>query len=298
MKGKTGASYFLVLVLAVVASIVTSALQRPHSTIRQRSSLYDRVVKTGKIRCGYVVYPPGCIKDPNTGKLSGISVDLLEKVGQNLGLKVEWTEEVGWGSMIEGLQTDRYDMIGAAIWANTTRAKQVDFSMPFFYSGVGVYVRKGDKRFAENLSAIDSPSVKIATIDGEMADVIARADFPSAERVSYPQTSDVSHMLLALATRKADVGFAEPYIVDEFLKSNPGSIENLAMERPIRVFPNTMLFRRGEYEFKAMLDTAIGELVNSGYVDKLIDKYDTEGTLYRNAYPYRMQKRSVESGSR
>src|SRR5438270_6559114 len=74
-------------------------------------SLYDHVVSSGKLRCGYVIYNPGCIKDPNTGKLSGIGVEAMEIVAKKLGLRLEWTEEVGWGTMIEGLQSGRYDIV-------------------------------------------------------------------------------------------------------------------------------------------------------------------------------------------
>ncbi len=49
-------------------------------------STYDRVIQSGKIRCGYIVYPPGCIKDPNTGKLSGIGIDTIELVAKKTGL--------------------------------------------------------------------------------------------------------------------------------------------------------------------------------------------------------------------
>ena len=55
------------------------------------------VIKSGKLRCGYVAYSPGCLKDPNTGELSGIGIDSIKMVAKNLGLQVEWAEEVGWG---------------------------------------------------------------------------------------------------------------------------------------------------------------------------------------------------------
>src|SRR5207253_5761520 len=131
---------------------------------------------------------PGCLKDPNTGKLSGIGIDSLEMAAKNLGLKVEWTEEVGWGSMLEGLQTNRYDMIATPIWTNSNRARLVDFSRPLYYSPINVWVKAGDKRFNEtNLTTLNSPDKVIATVDGETAEVIANEDFPQAKKLSLPQ---------------------------------------------------------------------------------------------------------------
>jgi hypothetical protein len=40
-----------------------------------------------------------------------------------------------------------------------------------------------------------------------------------------------------------------------------------------------------------MLDVAIEDLLNSGYVDKVLDKYEPyPGTFYRVARPYRIEK--------
>jgi ABC-type amino acid transport substrate-binding protein len=65
-----------------------------------KESAFDRILRTQTIRCGYVVYPPSIIKDPNTGRLSGIFYDITEKMGERLNLKIEWTEEVVFPTMI------------------------------------------------------------------------------------------------------------------------------------------------------------------------------------------------------
>lgn len=249
--------------------------------------LYERVMKSGTIRCGYVVDTPGCMKDPATGKLNGIGVDTLEMVAKNLGLKLQWSEEVGWGSMIEGLQANRYDIVASPVWTNANRARLADFSKPIYFSPIFAYVRIGDKRFtANNLDSLNSPKYSIATIDGETAEIIAREDFPTAKKVSLPQLSDVAQMLLSVSTKKADVAFAQLAAAAGFMSNNPGQIE-CVKGKPVRVFPNCWMFRRGQFEFKEMLDTALDQLMNSGAVDKIIRKYEpAPNTLYRVGLPY------------
>ena len=252
-------------------------------------SVYDRVIKSGTIRAGYITYPPALMKDTKTGQMSGIFVETLEKAAENLGLKLKWTEEVGWGAQIEGLQTNRYDIIGSPVWANPTRGKLTTMSIPVYYSGIGIYVRKDDDRFTKDRSKINSPDIKISTIDGETGDLIARTDFPSAKRVSLPQLTDISQLFLEVSTKKADVLFAEPYYAYEFLKSNPNTVKNIAAKQPIRTLGNCYMFKRGEFDFKQMLDVAIEDLLNSGFVDRVIDKYEpVPNTFYRVARPYRL----------
>jgi len=249
-------------------------------------SVYDRVMKSGKIRCAYTICPPGVVKDPNTGKLSGIVIDAMTKAAENLQLKAEFTEEVPWGSQIEGLMSDRYDVV-LYVWVNSTRARSADFTIPLFYSGIGAYVRPNDTRFNNSIEAINDPSVKIATLEGEGSSMIAKSQFPKAKELAIPQLSGLNELLLNVSSGKADVTFVELSNAADYLKQNPNSVKNVALKKPINLFPNSVMFKRGEIEFKDMLDNAFAELLNSGYVEALNKKYESfPGAVYPVASPY------------
>ena len=258
---------------------------------QQATSTYDRVIETGVIRAAFTTYPPAAMRDPTTGEMSGIFVDALERAASNLGLRVEWTEEVGWGAQIEGLEAGRYDIIGSPVWANPTRGKLATMSRPLYYSGIGVYVRGNDNRFRASASgdwsALNVASVRIATIDGETGDLIARNQFPTAQRVSLPQTADISQLFLQVSNNHADVLFAEPYFAREYARNNPRALTNLAAQRPISVLGNCYMFRRNEFQMKHMIDAAMEELLNNGYIDQLLQEYEGGDTFYRVALPYR-----------
>jgi polar amino acid transport system substrate-binding protein len=250
-------------------------------------SLYDRVLRTGKIRAAYAVAYPFLIKDPNTKKISGIGYEILDLATKRLGIKLELTEEVLWGTMIEGLRTNRYDIVAYPVWANSQRARAADFSRAICYSPVCAYTRYGDKRIDSPLRAVAEGKYKIATLDGEMSEMIAKSDFPKAKCLSLPQASTVTDILMSVAAGKADVTFVQPVVADDFLKHNPKSVQNITVQSPIRVFPNTFMFKVGEPEFKAMLNTALDEIANSGELEKIIAKYEPYPKAYlRCASPY------------
>jgi len=283
------------LVLSVVAmSLLSSSCKEPETTAAQATthapvSVYERVSTSKVLRAAYITYPPAVVRDPKTKQLSGTFVETLEQAAKNLGWTVKWTEEVGWGSQIEGLQTDRYDIVGSPVWANPTRARLTTLSRPVYYSGIGIYVRKGDRRFVGKTAAINDPKLRIATIDGETADLIARTQFPLAQRVSLPQLSDISETFLQVSTGKADVAFAEPFFGSAFLKANPGVITNIAETTPIKTLGNCYMMKPGEPQLKQALDVAIEDLQNSGFIDQLLDKYEpSPNTFYRVAQPYRV----------
>jgi ABC-type amino acid transport substrate-binding protein len=269
------------LFLAVFLFLSTSGLLRAES-------VYDRVMRTGTIRVGYLTSPPGVIRDPNTGAMAGIAVEALNRAAANLSLKVDYVEETQWGTMIEGLATGRYD-VAMMVWGNAARARLADFSIPLFYSAVNAYVRPDDRRFDHGLEAgLRDPAVRIATVDGDVTESIALSRFPEVKRVELPQNADVAQLMLAVTTRKADVNFEEAASARYFTDHNPGSLKNATPDKPVGICGNVLVFKRGEFEFERMLDHALEEQIDLGFVDRLIKKYEPfPGALYPAALPYR-----------
>lgn len=286
MSGRTG---ICALVVGLAALLLTSCSTSDGVRSTKNESLYERVMRTGKIRAAYVLSPPFCSKDPNTGKISGMSIEAIELIAKKLGLTVEISEEVGWGTALEGIQTGRYDMMATPFWTNPDRAKIAGFSKPLFFSPVFAYIKRGDDRFKGHLEKVNSPDVKIVTIDGETAQVIANADFPKAKRLSLTQMTDYAQLLLSVATAKADIAFVEPITAGLFMQNNPNAIEILDADHPLRIYPNCWMFARGEYEFKAMLDTVLDEVINSGAMDRMLNKcHLAPNMVLRVALPYQV----------
>ena len=279
------------------ATLMLAGCIHPQGETPRAESVYDRIVRTKTIRAAWLTYPPAAIKDTVSGKMSGIFVDTLNRIGSDLGIKVEWMDgETPWGQQIEGLNEDRYDIVGSPVWANPVRGELTTLSRPVYYSGIGIYVRQNDSRFpndwsvdgvTERIHLINRPEVRITTIDGETGDLIARTQFPSAQRVALPQNADIAEMFLNVANAKADITFAEPYFAYEYLKNNPGKIRNIAEQSPIRVLGNVFMVKKNEQQLKQMIDTDLEDLLNSGFIDILLAKYEpAPGLFYRNALPY------------
>jgi ABC-type amino acid transport substrate-binding protein len=289
MNGKNITTLVLSIVFSVTLSIVAVFFMKTNDSSDSSSvKMYRSVIESGEIRAAYYVGAPYFIKDPNTNEITGIFAEVVEKAASKLDLKVKWVEEVGFGDMVTGLESGRYDIVGSGIWINAARGKGADFSIPLLYDVVGVYVREDDTRFDNNIELINSEDIRISAIDGEMAAVIANTDFPKAELVSLPQLADFSQMILNVVNNKADVTFLGLAAANNYLKNNPGTITNIAKEAPIRVFPTAIMIKRGEYEFKRMLDLALMEMINNGEVEKIIKAYEElPYSHYRAAYPYR-----------
>lgn len=266
-------------VVTLIVSFIGVRLFVPASTVKS-GDLAQKVLANKEIRVGYIAYPPGLIKDPNTGKLSGIFYDALNEAGKKLGVKVTWAGETTWGTMLEDVNSGKFDMIGSPVWQSAARGTQVDFSRPLMYSVIAVFARPNDHRFDTSYDAINSSNVTISIIDGELAQSIAKEKFPNAKVLSLPQTADVSQNYLNVVSGKADVVIEEIPTANDYLRNNPGSIRNVQPNNPLTINGNTMLIPQNQMAFKDMLNTALGEELNSGYIDTLIKKYETSKSSF------------------
>ena len=252
--------------------------------------VYARVMETGKVRCGYVISQPALMKDPNTAELSGISYEAMNKMGEILGLEVEWVEEVGWGTLFAGFESGRYDALCSAIWSMPQRALKGEFLDPMWFGAVHAWARPGDPRFQNGLKDIDWSTLKISTLDGHISANVANKHFPEAETISAPDLSMISEVFVMVSTEKADITFEQNYVGNEFLENNPGAVVNITEGNPIKAYPTAIIVPAGEFRLQTVLNSAQAELMNSGEIDKLIDKYETHlGSFLRVAKPYEVE---------
>jgi ABC-type amino acid transport substrate-binding protein len=282
--------FLLVLLVAVVTSFLTAHFMQPSSgggTEKQaHESAYERVMRTGILRCGYINYPPHFIIDPNTSKKSGIMHDIIEEAARLLKIKVEWVEELGWGNTVTAIQSHRIDAVCTSFWQNPVEGKYLSFSMPLFYSGVTPYVQSDDDRFAD-LSLLNDPAISISATDGNMAFLIAQQDYPKAKILSLPNMSEETNQLLNVAMGKADVTFIETYLGEEYRQNNPNKLKPLFLSHPIRLFGNTVALPLNDVPLKSMLDSAFVQMLYGGSIDRIIKKYEeVPNAIFRVAKPY------------
>jgi polar amino acid transport system substrate-binding protein len=241
-----------------------------------KESAYDRVIRTGTLRCGYGVFPPMILKDPNSGEINGIFADVMRAVGKAADLKIEFVEEVDWGAIPAALQAGRIDAMCASMWETARRGKFVAFTDPVFYSTMRAFARADDKRFDNNPAALNEPAVKLSVNDGDASLEIADRDFPRAQRVYKTQMAGEDFLLMNVASGKADATFTAPSIVTAFSKTNPGKLREIPMDKPLSVYANVIGVDIHEHELRSLLNSAIAELRYNGTIAKIFDKYGPE----------------------
>ncbi len=244
--------------------------------IGHAETAYERIQRTGTIRCGYVLWSPYLIKDPNTGGMSGLAYDYMSAIANELDLKLEWTEETGWGTFQEGLNTGRYDLMCVPVFQSGQRARIALLSTPLYYGALLAYARADDTRFDGDFAAANKPDVTIADVDGDATQAVRRMLFPNAKELAFPQMSDTSMYVLSVVTGKADIVFINLREANRYNETATVKVRPIAGGKPVRLFGVSLAMKSDELALKAMLDSAIETVVTSGAAAHLVAPYAPE----------------------
>ncbi|WP_325108115.1 transporter substrate-binding domain-containing protein [Luteolibacter pohnpeiensis] len=87
--------------------------------------------------------PPFAMKDSH-GNWTGLSIDLWKETAGRMNLDYEFQEMPTPESLVDGVRDGKLDASIAAITVTADRAQKVDFTHPYFNSGLGIVVPAAD----------------------------------------------------------------------------------------------------------------------------------------------------------
>lgn len=251
------------------------------------STRWEEVKARGTLRCGYLIWPPFVERNMNTGEMEGSTVAIVEKMAANLALKVEWSTEVDMAHMLSGF--NKYDMVCSPLISNSFRARESDFTVPLGYIGTYAWVRQNEDRFGDSPVALNDPQVRIAVIDGESSQEVAKEDFPKATLITLPHVAAGGQLMMEVAGGKADVVLTEAFSMELYEKGNPGQIRALS-KTPVRLSALAFPLPPNEYEFKRVLDIALGELQETGMIERILRPYENEDGMAKILLPAKLYR--------
>lgn len=146
--------------------IALAALVAAAGTV-QATELPERIKTAGKVVVANTPnYPPLEYKDPKTGELLGLDIDLGTALAKQLGLSVEWAE-IGFEQMVSSLTTGRVDLIQSGMSDLPQRRESMNF-LDYMQSGAQYYVSQS--RSAE--------FTKLTDFCGKKVGMSRRTSFP------------------------------------------------------------------------------------------------------------------------
>ncbi|THF65457.1 transporter substrate-binding domain-containing protein [Pseudothauera nasutitermitis] len=143
----------------------------------------DDIQKTGVLRvAAFDSNPPFGFVDPQSKQISGLDVDYAKELAAKLGVKLELVP-TNPANRIPLLAANKVDIVLANFTITEERAKQVNFSIPYFASGQQFIAKKGVLKSADQLG-----SLRIGVDKGTTNEIVLREKYPTATLVAYDDT--------------------------------------------------------------------------------------------------------------
>ncbi|WP_447554763.1 transporter substrate-binding domain-containing protein [Vreelandella sp. EE22] len=143
-------------------------------------------------------FVPFEMMDPDTGEMIGFDMDIINEVASRAGFEVNLTT-MEFSGIIPAVQTGSQEIAIAGTTITEERARVVDFSEPYYDSGLQIIVRH-DNDDVESIE--DLEGLSIATKIGSTSHTFLQQELgDNATITPYPGTAD---MYMALLGRNVD----------------------------------------------------------------------------------------------
>lgn len=131
---------------ALVAGSAMSLTRQAHAQAATSSKLQE-ILKRGKLVVGTGTTNPPWHFEDETGKLVGMDIDMARLFAKGLfddETKIEFVRQAA-DARIPNLVTNKIDIVAQFMTITPGRARQVDFTVPYYREGVGLLVLKDSK---------------------------------------------------------------------------------------------------------------------------------------------------------
>lgn len=162
-------------------------------------STLQKAIDDGKITVGFAGEAPYSFEEG--GELQGASVSLAKAVFKELGVDDVEGVNTEFGSLIPGLNADRFDAISAGMSILPDRCEQAAFGDPEFMYTTALMTKKGKLDGMKNMDDVKKKGLKLATMTGAIENTVyAKKLGIKTQEVGTPQDG-----MDAVTTGRADV---------------------------------------------------------------------------------------------
>lgn len=217
--------------------------------------------------------PPFGYIDEKTRHIVGYDIDFVNAIAKKMGVKVE-LKPVTSASRMPQLQEGNIDIIAATMTKNAERAKVIDFSHTYFFTGQKFITKKGTVKSLKDLEG-----KRIGTAKGSTSEQNVKNAVPSATVLSY---DDYPQALLALEQGKVSAVTTDESILIGILDKAPDKSKFEIPSIQISDEPYGLGMRKGDKNLVNFVNKTLLEMEKSGEAAKIFNKWFSQYNLQRS----------------
>jgi polar amino acid transport system substrate-binding protein len=227
-----------------------------------KSPTLDRVREQKVLRAGIGISLPWLGQNPQTNQYFGPAVELGDRIAKTLGVKLELLPST-WDVIIAGLQSNKYDLLLAPLFATEKRRQVVDF-VNWTEAGTCYAVLKENNK-VNKLEDLDQSTVSTAVWKGTGTEHAFVEKYKKAKVDSVVMPVTGANRLEDVLSKRVDAATLDSprahLVVHQYpqMKIIPGGPDN-CIKNPDIPIPIGMAFNYGDAELKKFLEAVVADM--------------------------------------
>lgn len=247
----------MILCLATLAFLAGPALAADPLSARERAWL----TKHGPLKIGaFQAYAPVCFVD-GEGKLVGMGVDLWKKVGETLGVEIQFSV-TPFQEQLDGLSSGRFDSL-IGIFPLPSRAARYDFCKPYTVINTNIWV---NPRYSNVQGMAGLAGLKVGVVTGDSGQNLCQdAKLDCRGFVNYLAT------VRALADGKVDALILDDLVVAYWVHKLGLESRMTKIEEPVQTFDMVFPVKKGNAMLVGILNKVVVPLRDEAWPLIVVD---------------------------
>lgn len=221
------------------------------------------------------------LRDPRTGTLFGLDIDLSRRFAARLGVKVHYVES-DFIAFPAHLNSRQCDIAMMGIWVTSGRAAKVAFTRPYLSSGAYAVAARSNDR-VRTWEDVNSPGTLLAVLDNPDLLTKAKAIVPRATVVKVPVPKHTGN---GSTVNEVMTGRADVYLVDYSMAQQLKRDDNWGrVIAPPRFMPLTEIawaVAQGDPDWLKAANQFLAEIRRDGTLAKAAARYGLTPVVVRD----------------
>lgn len=192
----------------------------------------------------------------------GIDIDISKEIANKLGVELK-INDVSFDAVIFELREKKSDFAAAAISYDEDRAKNVDFSEPYFNASQSILTIKN----ANIYSVDDLNNKKVGVNLGTTGDLYCTSN----EKIQVVRFNKIIDATVDMINGQIDAIVVDDFTADKLIEKNSNILQKV--DQPLTEEEYRIAVTKGDKELLDFINETILEMKNSGKIDKIVEKY-------------------------
>lgn len=210
-------------------------------------------------------FAPFEFQEEGSKEYSGFDMDLARAVGKQLGYEKVEIVNMGFDALVPALNAGNVDMVAAGMSITPERQKAVNFSDPYYTSGLIIMVNQ-DNNVVKSVKDLEGK--RIACQIGTTGDKKARS-IANAEVVSFNTNTEAA---MELTNKGVDAVINDSPVVGFYLAQG-GNKTAKTVGEVMEAEKYGLAMKKGNDQLTADVNKALAELKKNGEYDKIYQKW-------------------------